>query len=177
MLTALHLLKDELRNSRKLFEGTTADLTEDMLHKDPGGKALPVGAVFAHQVFWEDIAIQSLLQGKEALYDSAWKDKTGVSKPMPAMDENWSKNNEEWARTVRISLSPFLEYTKAVYDATDRYVNTLTDENLEKEIDLGSWGKMTVAYFLMDLIIAHSFCLSGEISALKGIQGYKGYPF
>lgn len=177
MYTALQLIKDELKSARETFEGTVADIVPDQLHKDPGGKAFPLGAVYAHLLFSEDVIVQGMLQGKTPLSQAAWKDKTGASQPMPAMDENWSVAHEKWSKTVQIDLAKLREFAKSVYAATDEYVNNLKDEDLEKEIDLGSWGKKKVADLLSGFIIRHTFSLAGEISVLKGIQGFKGYPF
>jgi hypothetical protein len=177
MLTALQLIKNELKDAREGFAGTVADIQEDHLHKDPGGKALPLGATYAHLVFSEDAIMQGMIQQKHTLYETTWKGKTGVSETMPAMDENWSANNEKWARSVKIDLKQLREYEKAVYAATDEYINNLKDEDLEKEVDLGAWGKKTVAELLSSFIIGHTYSLMGEISALKGIQGAKGYAF
>lgn len=175
-MTALDLIKEEIKNARELFEGTVADLTEDQLHKDPGGVAIPLGATYAHLIFSEDMTVQTLLQGKTALSESEWKGKV-LSEPMAAMDENWSDNNFKWAKNVRINLQELREYSKAVYAATDEYVNSLKEEDLEKEIDLGSWGKKKLAEMFYSFLIGHTYSLSGEISALKGVQGLKGYPF
>lgn len=49
--------------------------------------------------------------------------------------------------------------------------------SMEKEIDLGSWGKKTVAVLLCEFVIGHTNSLAGEISVLKGVAGSKGYPF
>jgi hypothetical protein len=118
-----------------------------------------------------------MLQGLPALSDSTWKDKTGASQPMPAMDENWSANNEKWVKSVKIDLKQMRDYAKAVFADTDDYVKTLKETDLEKEIDLGNWGKKTVAFLLYEYIIAHTNNLSGELSAIKGVHGNKGYPF
>lgn len=177
MLSALQLLKDELQNARETFEGTVADITEDQLHKDPGGKAFPIGATYAHLIFSEDVIVHGMLQGKQPLSETTFKDKTGASEPMPQMDAQWSENNEKWSKSVKINLSQLKIYEKAVFAATDEYVNSLKDEDLEKEVDLGSWGKKTIANLLYGFVIGHTNNLSGEISVLKGIQGAKGYPF
>ena len=177
MLTALQLIKDELKNARETFESTVADVTPEQLHTLPGGKALPLGAIYAHNILSEDAIMQGMIQGKAPLAATSWKDKTGVDKPMPAMDADWSKNNEEWSKSVQIDLPKLREFSKAVYSATDEYVNNLKEEDLEKEIDLGAWGKNTVVHLLYAFIIGHINNMTGEISVLKGIQGAKGYPF
>lgn len=176
-ITALDLLKTQLRSSRHMFEGTVADVTEEMMHKTPGGKALPLGATYAHQVFSEDAIVNGMIQGKQPLFLSDWKDKTGASEPMPHMDDKWSENNEKWAHSVQFNLPQIKEYAKAVFDTTQFYVDGLTDADLEQEIDLGSWGKQSVATLLSDYVIGHRNAITGEMSALKGIQGAKGYPF
>ncbi len=176
-MTALELLKDQLKSARENFEATVGDLTHDHLYQDPGGKALPVGAQYVHLICSEDVIVQGMLQGKAPLSETTFKDKTGLSEPMPPMDENWSAANEKWSKSVQIDLDLFREYAKAVYEATDQYFNSLQDEDLDKEIDLGAFGKNTVANILSGFLIGHTNSLTGEIAALKGLQGLKGYPF
>ena len=177
MITALQLLKDQLKSSHDLFLSTGADIKEADVHTQPGGMAFPIGATYAHLVFSEDAIVQGMIQGKAPLFTTEWKEKTGASAPMPNMDQNWDANNKEWNKTVKIDMAKLHEYEKAVFAATDAYVSTLKDEDLDKEIDLGAWGKKTVAVLLSDFIISHCCSLAGEISVLKGVQGSKGYPF
>ena len=139
--------------------------------------AFPLGATYAHLIFSEDAIVQGMIQGKPTLAQASWKNKTGASLPLPAMDENWETANRQWSNTVQIDLPKIREYAKAVFAATDAYVNSLKDEDLEKQIDLGSWGKKTVAEMLYSFLTAHTNQLAGELSALKGVHGSKGYPF
>ncbi len=176
-MTALQLLKDQLKSARENFEATVGDLTQDQLHQHPGGKALPVGAQYAHLICSEDVIMSGMLQGKPSLSETTFKDKTGLSEPMPPMDAQWSEANEKWANNVQINLDQLRQYSQAVYSATDEYINGLKDEDLDREVDLGDWGKQTVAQMLSGFIIAHTNSLTGEIAALKGLQGLKGYPF
>jgi hypothetical protein len=177
MYSALQLIKDELKSAHDLFTNTSADIKDEHVHKEPGGKAFPLGATYAHLVFSEDAIVQGMMQGKVPLYESEWKNRTGADTPMPAMDDKWSTANDEWSRKVKIDMAQMKEYTNAVFTATDNYVNSLKDEDLEKEIDLGSWGKKTIAHMLTGFIIGHTYSLAGEISALKGVHGAQGYPF
>lgn len=177
MITPLQLIKDQLKAAHDLFLSTGADIKEEDVHTQPGGQAFPLGATYAHLVFSEDVIVQGMIQGKAPLFQTDWKDKTGASAPMPNMDENWDTNNKEWNKTVKIEMAKLHEYEKAVFAATDAYVNSLTDADLEKEIDLGSWGKKTVAVLLCEFVIGHTNSLAGEISVLKGVAGSKGYPF
>jgi hypothetical protein len=178
MITALELLKLELKSAHDIFEQTASDIADEHVQLDPGGKAFPLGATYAHLVFSEDVILhQMIMGGKTPLCEGEFKDKTGVSTPMPPMDENWEKANHEWSKSVQIDMPKMREYAKAVFAATDAYINSLTDEDLEKEVDLGSWGKKQVHELLSGFIIAHANQLTGELAALKGVHGAKGYPF
>jgi hypothetical protein len=176
-MTALQLIKDDLKSARETFEGTVADLTQDMLDNDPGGKAFPIGAVYAHLVFSEDAIMEGMLQKRAPFFTEDWKDKTGADSDMPAMDADWSQNNETWSKNVKIELEQIKKYADAVYKATDEYINSLNDEDLDKDVDLGDWGKRPLSNILCSFIIGHINNLAGEISVLKGLQGKKGYAF
>lgn len=177
MVTALDVLKEALKNAHENFVNTASDIKDEDIHKDPGGLAHPLGATYAHLIFSEDIITHQMLQGKEPLYLTEWKDKTGASAPMPEMNENYETANRKWSKSVQIDLPKMKEYADAVFKATETFVYSLKDEDLEKEIDLGSWGKKTIHFMLSEYIIGHAFSLTGELSALKGVHGSKGYPF
>jgi hypothetical protein len=176
-MDALTLLKDELKNARETFEGTVSNIKTEDLPKAPGGKALPLGALWAHLVMSEDMTTQQFLKAQKPLFETEFKERTGVSELMPAMDEHWEENHAAWAQKVKLDLPLFREYEKAVYAQTEKYMEGLHEEDLEKEIDMGAWGKKTVVYFLYAFIIGHIFSLTGEISAVKGVHGAKGYAF
>jgi len=177
-MTALELLKHQVKHAHDTFESTVADIKEEHLHADPGGKALPLGSIYAHLILSEDAIVQGLMQKKAPLFSSSWEGKTGISTPMPSWESaEWEQENRDWSHSVTIELPQIREYTKAVFAATDQYIETLTDEDMEKELDMGVMGKDTVANVLSGLVIGHTYSLVGEISVLKGIQGEKGYPF
>jgi hypothetical protein len=46
-------------------------------------------------------------------------------------------------------------------------------------VDLSAMGmgKQTVGFVLDNALLGHAYCHCGEISAAKGIQGKKGYPY
>jgi hypothetical protein len=177
MASALDILKKQLHTARESFEGTMSDVSDEILHQAPGGTAFPVGSIYAHLVFSEDLIVHSMAQGKPTLAETTFKDTTGASSPLPPWDENWAAANTAWANSVQIDLPKLKEYAQAVYAETDAYINSLTEEDLDKEIELGGWGKKTIAELLSSFLIAHTNQLMGELAAVKGVHGAKGYPF
>jgi hypothetical protein len=177
-MTIVALLKKQIEDSRWNFEHTVADITPEQLHTDPGGKALPLGSTYAHLLFTEDVLLQGLFQGKPPLYAAQWKDKTGASAPMPSfLDPNWSEENTKWSKSVKIDLPQIQKYQKAVFKATDAYMDTLTTKELKREVQVGGLGKRTILQLITNFIVGHMENVTGEISVLKGLQGAKGYPF
>lgn len=177
MYTSIQLIKDIVTSAREVFEGTIADLTPKMAHQDPGGKAMTIAGAYAHLVFSEDYIIHGMLQKTDPLYKTDFANKTGASALMPNMsDQNFSQQHEEWYKTIKLDLPKFREYSQAVYIETDKYVDSLNDSDLEQVIEL-EWGNKTIAYLLYSYIAGHTNNLAGEVSALKGVLGSKGYTF
>jgi hypothetical protein len=172
-------VRAQMKSAHWLLEETISDVSDGMGSFAPPGKALPIGAAYAHYVTGEDWTIHTLFKGVAPLMAGPWAGRTGLSEPPPGPGDDWSTRFEEWSRRVRVHLAAFRAYAKAVYEATDAYLSSLADADLSREVDLSAMGmgKQTVGFVLDNALLGHAFCHCGEISALKGVQGKKGYPF
>ena len=67
---------------------------------------------------------------------------------------------------------------KTVYAATDEYLASLSDDDLNRSLNLAGLGvgQQTLGW-LLTLMLANVNWHTGEIACLKGLQGAKGYPF
>ena len=166
------LLKAVLARNREVMESTMADVGNEHAEWAPPGKALPLGALYVHVLTSEDFFIQGLLKGGTPMWDSSWKgSKMGLSEPRPPRGQPW----EDWARRVRIDMPKLREYAKAVFVATDAHVDSLSEADLDREVEFFG-RKMPVAVLLLGPMYIHIANHTGEISTLKGLQGLKGYP-
>ncbi|MBP9718945.1 MAG: hypothetical protein KBD46_00585 [Candidatus Levybacteria bacterium] len=172
-MNAIDLLRLQFKSAHDTQEATMADVLAPVAHFTEVGKALPIGAAYAHSVISEDVILSSMVRQRTPL--SSMHANTGLSQPMPSFSE-WEKH-EQWAKTVKIDLEQFRVFAKEIYAETDAYLATLEEEDLDREIDLGAFGKHTLAFVLTNFFLLHIANLTGEISAAKGIQGLKGYPF
>lgn len=166
-------MQQQMVFAHSLVEGCLEDLTAEQLHWLPSGSAHPNAATYAHLVLGEDGFLQGILQGKAPLAAGAWAGKNGLSAPPPAAGD-WA----EWARAVRVDLPALRQYAQAVYAATTAYVAGLKPEELDRPVDLPipGLGAQPVAAVL-GLVVQHANAHCGEIAAIKGLQGLKGYPF
>jgi hypothetical protein len=172
-MDAISALREQIKSSHEIVEGTVADLTPEQADKLPGGKAHPIGALYAHLVMSEDFIVNMLLRGSTPLLMSSHAGKTGASEPPPPPGPGVF----DWANRVKVNIPQTREYAQAVYANTDEYVASLSAEELERQVEIPGLGKNSLAYFLGIAAIIHPANHCGEISALKGVQGAKGYAF
>ena len=172
-------IRAQMNSAHWLLEETISDVSNEMASFAPPGKALPIGAAYVHYVAGEDWTVHSLFEGVIPLMAGPWAGRTGVSEPQPGPGDDWATRFQAGSRRVRVDLPAFRAYAKAVYEATDAYLASHPDAELTREVDLSAMGmgKQTVGFVLDNALLGHAFCHCGEISAAKGIQGKKGYPF
>jgi hypothetical protein len=167
------LLRQQFKTGHEFLEGTMQGVTPDMAHWTPPGKAQPLGANYAHVLISEDFLINGLLKGAAPLLASTWAGKVGVSE-LPPQAPPW----HEWAGRVQVELDTLRSYAQAVYEATDSYLASLSDEDLDRSLDLTAigFGQQALGWFL-GVLIFNVHTHTGEIACLKGLQGAQGYPF
>ena len=170
------ILLNQLKAGHSALEQTMVDVTEKIAHFSPPGKANPIAGTYAHLVFSEDFFIHGFLTHTKPLMETTFKNKTGASAVQPT---DWHVEYPKWLKEVKLDLQKFQIYTKAVFSETQEYVATLQDVDLEKNIDMSTFGMGTrpIYDFIAGIINGHIYSIMGEISVLKGIQGLKGYPF
>jgi hypothetical protein len=154
-----------------ILDGMVSECDTEALGKDlPGSTVTSIGSVYAHIVLSEDGIINGLCQGKPTVYEAGgWRDK--VSIPFDG-----TTLSPDWAKGLKLDLPPFREYAQAVYANTDAYIANLPDAELEKKVQTPI-GEQTVEWALVALLATHLPQHTGEIAALKGVQGLKGLPF
>jgi hypothetical protein len=173
-MDAIAVLREQMGLNRWLLDGTLEGVTTEQLHWQPAGAAHSVASTYAHLVLGEDFVVNSMIQGKAPLAATTWAGKTGVSEPPPQGSEgtaDWS----QWAKTMRVDLSALRQYAQAVAASTDEYLANLKPEDLERQLDT-PLGKMSVNGLFFAAVIGHLPGHTGEIAAVKGLQGLKGYP-
>src|SRR6476646_4365924 len=100
---AITLLRSQVKEAHDLIEAVMKGVTPGAAEWMPPGRANPVGATYAHVILSEDRIINGMLGHRRPLYDSTWKDKLGLSAPMPSAGENVHAYID-WTRTVKLDL-------------------------------------------------------------------------
>ena len=165
------ILKSQVAFVQEQAEGTIGDCSKEALSKTISGATIgSCAVVYAHMIFSEDGIVSGMLQGKAPIYHAqGWASKASVAMPEnPRMDL-------EWGKTINMNLPAFQAYAKAVYAATDEYLSNLSEADLSRKLQT-PFGESTVG-FMLNVLVSHPATHTGEIAALKGVQGLKGLPF
>lgn len=163
-------LREQMQAMHGTLEAAVGDCSADAVAlKQPGSTINSIGAIYAHTIFGEDGMLNGLVRGQKPVYYSGgWADKIGIDMPQGGMEPDW---------TVSMDLETFRQYADAVYQATDEYLSTISDDELNKVVDPGFMPAMPVRSFVANVLAWHVATHQGEISALKGVQGVNGLVF
>ena len=164
----VQLLTGQLKQAVEIMRGTFEGATHDVAHEAPGGNSITIVANVAHAIATIDGVVHGLVKGEAPLMMSV---ETGLSSPPPQGFE-WG----DWGQTVEMDKNVFHEYAGKVMESATAYLGTLNDADLTRVITSPSGNEMSVAQWL-SISILNTAWHTGEVAALKGIRGLKGYQF
>ena len=169
---ATNLLRAQFEQSKAVLEGTVEGITSEVAHMDPGGKTGTIAANVAHIITSMDGFLIGQSAGKAPLMMSSHADSHGISElpPQPGQDSS------EWFKTVQVDLGAIHQYGLAVFEAVDEHLATLSDSDLEQVVEMGNFGEKERSWPFTIILLNNSWH-TGEIAAIKGMQGLKGYAF
>jgi hypothetical protein len=171
-MDALELLRKQVRETYAWLEMTLEDISEEQANWRPPGTANSIGAVYAHAIIAADSGLSTQIRGVMPIMASEYQGKVGISEIAP-FGRDWG----EWARSVRVEWALLRRYGDDVRRRIVDYVDSATDDDLVKKIDmtfaeLGVWAGL-------DLFNLHGNnhirIHGGEIACLKGLQGRRGW--
>jgi DinB superfamily len=166
-MDAKPLLRGQLAELHGILEGAIGDCPPEMLAvRLPGATINSIGAIYAHTIFGEDGLLNGLVRGATPVYYAGgWAEKIGLDMPKGGLEPDWE---------VKLDLALFRQYAAAVHQATDEYIASATDADMERIVEAGFAPPMPVSTFIGNVLLWHVATHQGEISALKGVQGMNG---
>ncbi len=166
------LLQYSLGNALGILGQVTADLTQEQADWTPPGIANPIGGLYWHTITSLDMVVHGWGMGKEPLFQTGdWKEKVVVSS---AGEEE--KDHPPEMRETYVNLEALREYEQVVVGVVQEWLVSLSPVDLARKVKTPV-GELELAQMLETFVIWHINAHCGEIAALKGCQGAKGYPF
>ena len=171
-MNTVELTQFSLSNAFSILGQVTADLTQEQADWMPPGIANPIGALYWHTVSSTDQIMHGWGMGQVPLSQEAgWQEKVLLASAPEGEEDRLAK-----MRAIRVDLLALHEYAQAVAGAAQGWLASLTPEDLERRMDTPI-GELKLGQMLETFVIWHVNAHCGEISALKGCQGARGYPF
>lgn len=168
---AVNLLRAQFEQSKSVLEGTMDGVTSEVAHKDVGGTTGTIAANLAHIISGLDAFMLSSLTGNPPMLASSHAQTHGMSELQPQ-----GEDSSQWFKSVQVDLEAMHKYGLDVFKAVDDHLATMSDSDLEAKIDMGSFGEQSRSWLCTIMLLNNSWH-TGEIAAIKGMQGLKGYPF
>ncbi|GIL14966.1 MAG: hypothetical protein BroJett039_01390 [Chloroflexota bacterium] len=170
------LLLINLADAHDAFTKTVADVTPQIAHWQPPGIMHPIGERYAHLALAEDFLVNGIARGDEPLFQSTWAGRTGFDADLKLL----VALTPEMARAFRVDdVNALHAYKDAVFAQTQAFLNDADAARLDSAVDMSviGLGKIPFPVWFSRFVIGHAHDVMGEISALKGAQNIKGYPF
>jgi hypothetical protein len=198
-MNTVELIHFSLGTAFEQWELLVKDLTQEQADWLPPGNANPVGSLYWHIVAYVDqvvhewcmapfghTTIEEWFEAKRAKHElgmgqaplrhaAGWQEKVVITLPPEnPEDPYWDARNVR--EGLRVDLPALHDYARATAQTLLSWVASLTPEDLERTIPTPI-GDYTLGPFLEFFVIWHINVHCGEIAALKGCQGLKGYPW
>lgn len=163
-ITALRTL---VRTANRSVVRVMEDVTQEQADWLPPGTANPIGATYLHIVMGLDMNISTMLEEQPRIWErESWAGKFGL----PAASQLAAFDDKS------IDLTVARAYHERVMKQIDGYFDRMNDADLARVVP--SWrGQVTVADALALFMSFHTLQHLGEICAVKGFQGLKGFLF
>ncbi|MBM3946125.1 MAG: DinB family protein [SAR202 cluster bacterium] len=166
-MDALDLLRTQVTGLRRDFTTILGDMTSEQAHWRPPGVANPIVSLLIHAVDFQDSVVNRTAQGKPRIWDSGnWGQKLKMD-PV-------SRQDLEKGRALKLDFNLVKQYVTDVQAASDAYLASLKASDLDRMVT-GFRGEVPLGNMLSSALVIHLADHMGEMAALKGCQGGKGW--
>ena len=140
--------------------------TPEQLHFVPEAGSHSIAWCLWHTARIEDLIMNQRIQQRPTVWNAEWAQRIGLPE-----DGTGNGQPDDEAQAVRITdMAAFIEYQDTVWAQTAAYLETATDEDLEREVPARE-GTERVAEAISLHMLGHFNGHRGEINTLRGMQG------
>jgi uncharacterized damage-inducible protein DinB len=168
-MNAIAYLQTQIESMRYMLNAALKSLSDDQLSWAPPGSLSSIGVIWLHMIAAEDSYI-SILSKQDKLWETEGWNVTFGLEQYPNIGEDWDAYEQ-----AELTVADLQAYTQAVHQHTDAHLAAITDDVLDEKIKFFTESDPKAA--LWALLVTHALQHTGEIVAIKGMQGGKGLPF
>lgn len=169
-------LREQLESAQGLLESVIEGVDAPHFNSKPAGQANSIGQNYVHAVVAEDFVVNTMFEHAAPLHSGEWAGRTGSAVAIPPP----MQGAPEWhvfIESAKIDIPAFRGYAQAVHQSALDWISSLPPGDLDRQIEIQVAGPHSLNWCVFSFIIGHMANHTGEIAALKGLLGLKGYPF
>jgi uncharacterized damage-inducible protein DinB len=166
-MSATGYMKQSLDFVHRSYRQAADGLTAEQLSFVPEGESHSIAWVMWHGARVEDLIVQQFIKGVPQEWESGgWAAKLGL----PEKSFGTGQSTEE-AKGIRINDAPaFLGYLDRVASLTDALLDSATDAELDRQIQVGQRTE-TVGQAITLHLVTHLNGHRGEVNLIRGMMG------
>ena len=171
MALVLDFIRDSIHQQHEAWDRAISDLTQDQMHFRPNGQGNHIGFIAWHYVRTEDNLVQFVFQHRKPTgwlaggYDQAFG--------LPRTAQGTGMPPAEAAQMQLPSVEQWMIYQRAVWQATDAWLNAVAEGDLLRPVRIMPFGEITVLTAVRIPIVNHGFLHLGQGGHLRNLQGLK----
>jgi hypothetical protein len=166
-----HTLIVNIFDNLSMVLGRTLDgLTQEELNQQPAHDSNSIGWLVWHILRGQDLGIAGLMGDEQLWIREGWHAK--FNRPPEPMDFGLGHTPEDLAAFKSPDVKTLLDYQKAVLDQTKRYLNNLSESELDKKLDhpvFPTVGARIIA------VISDNLQHAGQAGYVRGLIQGKGW--
>jgi hypothetical protein len=172
-MSGINYFRTALKDMHQNFLDAVKDLTDEQLHFRPLDKCNHIAFSLWHLARTEDMVINFLVQKKNPVWNAeGWDKKLGMDPRAQG-----TGMSEQDAAAVKIkNLQEFLGYVQSTFKATESWLETIKEEEMDQVHDLPVLGKRNLYQVIGGTALIHAAEHLGEIWLIKGLLGLKRSP-
>ena len=166
-------IRKNLLSLQESLDDAAVGLSHEQAHWRPDAGGTHIAFVLWHYSRTVDNIVRFVLQRKPTIWmEGKWDERFGLDSK--AQGTGMSRED---ALAVSISdLPAFSSYMKEVWREVGAYLDTVSEEELDRKQMVRPLGELTLEEILGTVLLTHGYTHLGEVWLLKGMQGLAGSP-
>jgi uncharacterized damage-inducible protein DinB len=169
------ILIDGYSRISQILTRTLPELTPEQLVYRPTEEANSIAWLAWHLTRIQDHHLSDLAGRPQLWVSEGWHERFG--KPADPADTGQRYTSEQVAEIRPASAQLLLDYHEAVYQRSVEYIKTLSESDLDRELDEPRWNPPPTVGVRLVSVIADNIQHAGQAAYLRGIiEQQKWYP-
>ena len=167
------LLADSYGRVLEFLENVLNGLTEDDLNWQPRHDSNSIGWLAWHLTRQQDAQISALMGEEQLWIKNGWYSK--FNRPANPQDIGFGHTPEQVTSFKSPDVQTLLDYHRAVLERSKRYLLTLTNDDLDRELDEPWFQPLPTVGVRLVSIMNDAVLHAGQAAYVRGLRQGKGW--